>query len=340
MVTGGARGWVTLSVVGSAEGWLGVAAAADGGSHATSTPRARGPAGRELHPRGRLLDPQRRAARDRGRRRPRSFAPAVDRDVVRALRGRLHAAVRPDRRPVRPPAAVPARDGAARRLLAGGRCRRLARAAAGRARRPRARDRGGHPGRAVAAHHHVRRRAAARAGARAQRRADGGRVHDRRRARRAADRRAELALGVLRQRGRRDRRARGGAPGDRREPAGRAAAARRHRSALVTLALLATVYGIVEAPLALVAAAALARRLPRGRGAGRAAARPARDPAPPHGRRGQPRRRCWPSPPRPGSCSRSRSTSRTCSTTRRWPPARRSPCSARERCSAGCSGRA
>ena len=52
---------------------------------------------------------------DRRRRRLLARAPAVDRDRVRALRRRLHAAVRADRRPVRPPPAVPGRDRAARR---------------------------------------------------------------------------------------------------------------------------------------------------------------------------------------------------------------------------------
>ena len=70
-------------------------------------PRPRRAADRELHARRRLLDPQRRAARGRRRRRLLARAPAVDRHRVRALRGRLHAAVRPDRRPVRPPPAVP-----------------------------------------------------------------------------------------------------------------------------------------------------------------------------------------------------------------------------------------
>ena len=48
--------------------------------------------------------------------------PAVDRDHLRALRGRPHAAVRAHRRPVRAPAPVPGRDGAAGRRpsLAGG----------------------------------------------------------------------------------------------------------------------------------------------------------------------------------------------------------------------------
>ena len=65
--------------------------------------------------------------------------------------------------------------------------------------------------------------------------------------------------------------------------AGRAAAARHHRSALVTLALLATVYGIVEAPLALVAAAVLVVAFLAVEARRRAAARPARHPPPPHG---------------------------------------------------------
>ena len=154
-----------------------------------------------------------------------------------------------------------------------------------------------------------------------QRRADGRRLHHRRRARRAADRRAELALGVLRQRRRRRRGARGRAAGARREPAARAGRGSTCPAPLlVTLALLALVYGTVGG-----AGSALARRggaccsrssSPSRRGvaeplvplascaAGRVAV-------------GQPRRRCWRSPPRPSARVRcSRSTCRTCSATR------------------------
>ena len=117
-----------------------------------------------------------------------------------------------------------------------------------------ARDRRGHSRRVVAAHDHVRRGPAARAGAGPRRRADRGRLHDRRGARWAADRRAELALGVLRQPGRGGARAGGRSGGAGREPPVDAAPARIAGAVLVTLALLAAVYGIVTAPVALLGA--------------------------------------------------------------------------------------
>ncbi len=70
-----------------------------------------------------------------------------------------------------------------------------------------------HAGRVVAADHLVPRGAGAGPGAGAQRGADGGRVHHRCDRRRRADRSAELAVGVLRQR-------RGGGGGPRRRAAG------------------------------------------------------------------------------------------------------------------------
>ena len=145
----------------------------------------RRPADGELHARRRLLDPQRRAA---GRSAPTS-----------ASRSRTCSGSRPRSRSA-PPASRCCSAGSPTSSAAGGcssrawRCSPRPRssaalatapgAAAGRPRRPGARHRRRHPGRAVAADDVVPRRAAARAGARAQRRADGGRVHDRRDARR------------------------------------------------------------------------------------------------------------------------------------------------------------
>ena len=189
------------------------------------TPHPVGPAHGQLHARRRLLHPQRRPARCRRGRRLLAREPPVDRDLVRALRRRLHAALRQGRGPVRPPPAVPDRDRPARRLLAGRRARRHS---LGPPRRPRG---AGHRGRdrdacrAVAADDLLPRGSAPGAGARAERRADGGRLHDRRRARRRTHRPAELALGVLRQRRRRARRPGGRPGGAHREPAHRAPAA-------------------------------------------------------------------------------------------------------------------
>ena len=75
------------------------------------------------------------------------------------------------------------------------------------------------PCRAVVADDVLPRGATTGACARAERRADGGRLHDRRRARRRAHRPAQLALGVLRQRRRRARRTGGRPGGADREPA-------------------------------------------------------------------------------------------------------------------------
>ena len=143
--------------------------------------RARGPAGRELHPRRRLLDPERRAAGDRRRRRALARAPAVDRyrrshsapPASRSCSGRV-ADLFGRRRLFLAGMALLGVSSLAGGLAASPQVLLAARAAQGLATAAR------HPGGVVAAHHRVRRRSAARARARAQRRADGRRVHDRR----------------------------------------------------------------------------------------------------------------------------------------------------------------